>query len=374
MQVVVIGAGVLGSSLAWRLAQRGMDVTLVERSMPASGTTGSSFAWFNANQKRPEDYFRLNLAGMEAHRGLRDELGDAPWLHEGGNLVWVTTDDWMTSGGESGDLEARVAELQRWDYPAHWLPRSEATELEPNLRIEEAVEQCAYFPSEGWIDGLLLARSMVERAAGLGTTVRYGAEVTGMEREDGRITGVRLANGEVIEAELVVNCAGPAGDRVAAMAGRTVPLAPTLGFVVRVSGLPAGAISRVIHAPKLHLRPDGDGLVALHHGDADAGITAGDPPHEWAATLIERLRGYLPEGAGEARLSRWTIGIRPIPGDGRTSAGLVPAVPAVPVYGEILTHSAITMGALLPRLVSEEIVDGMTSPLLANFRPERFSG
>lgn len=371
MHVVVIGAGVLGSSTAWRLAQRGVAVTLVERGTAATGTTGSSFAWFNANQKRPEDYFRLNRAGMDAHHALRDELGEAPWMHEGGNLVWVTTGDWTTSGGESGDLEARVAELRQWDYPAEWLPKTEAHALEPNLAIEEEVEQVAYFPSEGWIDGPLLARSMVERAAELGAEVRFGAEVTGLERENGRITGVRLADGERIGADLVVNCAGPAGDRIAAMAGRTLPLAPTLGFVVRVSGVPAGAVSRVVHAPKLHMRPDGDGLLALHHGDADAGITAGDPPHEWAATLVERLRGYLPEVAGGARISRWTVGTRPIPADGRTSAGLVPSLPG---YAEIITHSAITMGALLPRLVAEEIVDGTESPLLANFRPERFGG
>ena len=87
MHVIVIGAGVLGSGLAWRLAQRGADVTLIERGAPAHGTTRSSFAWFNANSKRPFDYFQLNLAGMQAHLALREELGSAPWLHEGGNLV-----------------------------------------------------------------------------------------------------------------------------------------------------------------------------------------------------------------------------------------------------------------------------------------------
>lgn len=371
MQVIVIGAGVLGSSLAWRLAQRGAQVTLVERGGAAAGTTGSSFSWYNANQKRPEDYFRLNLAGMEAHQALEDELGGAPWRHPGGNLVWVAGGQWMDSGEDSGDLEQRVAELQRWRYPAEWLTRTEAAELEPRLVIEESVERLAYFPSEGWVDGPVLAGAMVERARALGATMRFGCQVTVIEEAGGRVVGVRLANGELIAAGLVVNCAGPWAGHIAGLAGRTLPLAPTLGFVTRVSGVDPGALSRVVHAPEVHLRPDGGGLLAIHHHDADAALTAGETPNAWAETLVQRLRNYLPEAAANARVSRWTVATRPIPVDGRTSAGLLPELPG---YAEIVTHSAITMGPLLAQLMAAELVAGEQSALLANFRPARFGG
>ena len=121
MRVVVVGAGIVGAGLAWQLARHGQEVILIERGRPATGTTGSSFSWYNANSKRPEDYFQLNLAGMNAHHNLRDELGDAPWFHEGGNLVWSDGDAWMDSGEIEEDVETRVAELQRWDYPAEWI-------------------------------------------------------------------------------------------------------------------------------------------------------------------------------------------------------------------------------------------------------------
>lgn len=369
MKVVVVGAGVVGSGLTWRLAERGIDVTLVERGSPAAGTTGSSFSWYNANQKRPEDYFRLNLAGMEAHHALRDELGGAPWMHEGGNIVWSVGREWVDSGDAAGDIETRVAELQRWDYPAEWLSRDEAAGLEPNVQFEDEVERLAYFPSEGWIDGPVLARAMAGLAADAGAELRFASEVTALEKSGDRVTGVRLANGDRIEADLVMNCAGPWADKIAAMAGRTLPLAPTVGFVTRASGVPQGAINRVLHAPDLHMRPDGGGLIALHHREADAGITAGDAPHTWAQTLVERLKAYVP-AAHEARVSRWTVARRPIPVDGRTSAGLVEAIPG---YGEIVTHSAITMGALLPKLVAQEIETGEVDPLLANFRADRFA-
>jgi glycine/D-amino acid oxidase-like deaminating enzyme len=116
------------------------------------------------------------------------------------------------------------------------------------------------------------------------------------------------------------------------------------------------------------MRPDVGGLMMLHHGDYDAGLERGDPVAPMIADLFSRATEYLPALAN-ARLSRWSVGIRPIPADGRTSAGLVPAIPG---YAEIVTHSGITLGPLLARLVAEEIVDGGVDPLLANFRPERF--
>jgi glycine/D-amino acid oxidase-like deaminating enzyme len=368
MRVIVIGSGVVGSGLAWRLASQGQETLMLERGRPATGTTGSSFSWYNANSKRPEDYFRLNLAGMAAHIALREELGEAPWYHEGGNLVWSDDGDWMDSGEIEDNLEARVAELQGWDYPAEWIPVAEAAELEPNVQFGD-VEQVAAFRSEGWIDGPLLAATMAEFAAAAGAELRYASEVVGFEMIDGKVNGVRLANSEVVQADLVMNCTGPWADKIAAMAGRELPLAPTLGFITRVSGVPQGLIGRVMHAPRLHMRPDGCGLIALHHHEADAGITAGEKPADWARELVERFISYVPE-AQDARVSRWTVATRPIPADGRTSAGLLPSIQG---YGEIVTHSAITMGALLPKIVAHEIVAGEIDPLLANFRPARFS-
>ena len=145
---------------------------------------------------------------------------------------------------------------------------------------------------------------MARMAGAAGVNLRYGAEVVAMTTDNGSVTGVQLADGELILADLVMNCAGPWADRIAAMAGRDLPLAPTLGFVTRISGVPPGVIGRVVHAPTLHMRPDGGGLIALHHYDADAGITAGDKPWEWANRLVERFKDHVPSAA-EARVSRW---------------------------------------------------------------------
>lgn len=358
-KIIVVGAGVVGSSVAFRLAQAGQAVTLIDRGGPGWGTTGSSFAWTNSNTKTPEDYFALNVAGMRAWGELRDELGAAPWYSEGGNVGWAVGDD-------GGRQEAQVARLRSWDYPVAWLSRAEVAALEPALRVDADVEHAVYFPAEAWVDGPAMARAMVAEAGKRGAGTRFGCQVTAVERDGGRVSGVRLADGERIPADLVVNCAGPAADVVARLAGRDLPLAPTRGLIVRASHA-SGQVRRIIHAPRVHLRPDGD-LLMLHHGDADAGVERGDSPAEWAVELLRRATDYVP-ALESARVSRWSVGTRPIPADGRTSAGLVSALPG---YAEVVTHSGVTLGPLLAALVTRQIVAGETDPLLAPFSPDRF--
>lgn len=360
MQVIVIGAGVIGSALAFRLAQGGAQVTLVDRAYPAYGTTGSTFAWTNSNNKPPRDYHDLNVAGMQAHLALREELGAAPWFREGGNLIWFDDDE------QTERLEAQIARLQSWGYRAEWLDRTAVGELEPDLLLG-AAEQVAWFPDEAMVDGPGLAQRLSALAVQHGATTRFAHEVVAIERAGGRVSGVRFPTGERLAADLVVNCAGPAADRIAALAGRTLPFAATPGLLVRVSGAP-DALKRVVHAPRLHMRPDVGGLMMLHHGDHDAGLERGEEIGPMVADLFARAAEYLPT-LSSTRLSRWNIGIRPIPADERTSAGLLPALPG---YAEIVTHSGITLGPLLGRLVAGEILGGTPDPLLANFRPERF--
>ncbi|MCO5176192.1 MAG: FAD-binding oxidoreductase [Thermomicrobiales bacterium] len=363
-KIVVVGAGVVGSSLAFRLAQAGQDVTLVDRGESGWGTSGSSFAWTNSNSKTPEDYFALNLAGMQAHLDTREELGEAPWFTEGGNLLWSGMD---ASTNDMDVLESRVARLRSWDYPAEWLSREQVRELEPHLQVDADVEQAAFFPTESWVDGPQLARAMTELARKHGATVLFGCEVTAVDRDGDRITGVRFANGQQLPTDLLVNCGGAAADIIAKLAGRNLPLAPTKGLIVRVSHA-AGAVNRIVHAPTVHMRPDGD-LLMLHHGDADDAIMAGESPAEWASELLRRAQQYLPVLA-DARISRWSVGTRPIPDDGRTSAGLVDSLPG---YAEVVTHSGVTLSQLLAKLVTRQIVEGDTDPLLAPFTPNRFA-
>ena len=86
--VIVVGAGMVGSAAAYRLACAGRRVLLIEAHEPASGASGNSFSWLNAVSKEPEAYHRLNADGLAEYAGLAEELGVEVGLHGGGSMQW----------------------------------------------------------------------------------------------------------------------------------------------------------------------------------------------------------------------------------------------------------------------------------------------
>ena len=86
--IVVIGAGSVGANVAYRLAERGAKVTVLEAGAPGGGTSGTSFAWTNSFHKTPRDYHELNTASMAEHLSLVVELGGGDWHKQEGALAW----------------------------------------------------------------------------------------------------------------------------------------------------------------------------------------------------------------------------------------------------------------------------------------------
>lgn len=362
--VVIIGAGIIGASLAYRLRQAGASVTIVDRNQPATGTTSSSFAYINAATKRPFPYFTLNAAGMAEHASLRNEIGEAPWRIIGGRLLW------HRDRAAAAEIAALVAESSSWGYRADWLDIVALAELEPDLRLGEGIEKAVHFPEETAVDAVRLARQLLDLAAGHGFEICLGQPVIGMIRRCDRICGVTLANGEQLPAGVVINCAGPDADHIAQLAGRRLPLAPEIGLIVHAE-LIGGAIHRIVESSGILIRPaeSGSRQLLFQQVASDAGIVRGEPVALVAERLLETARSTFPRDAFLA-LKGWTVGMRPIPADGVTSAGLLPSIPG---YGEIVTHSGVTLGPLLGRLVARVIAGNPPDPVLASFHPERFT-
>lgn len=223
LRVAVIGAGIVGASVAYRLCEGGARVILLDAAEPASGTTSASFAWANANRKLPKSYFELNVAGMREHHRLLRELG-GDWLHGGGNLMWEE---------DVEGLERRVARLRSWGYPARVMSASEVREnLEPGVVLPDGAP-VGFFPEEFWVDAPRLTDALVERARRGGAEVRPNAAVRSVEAGEGRLAALRLESGERLEADAAVNAAGPAAAAVAAMFGRRLPLEVFPGLLVR---------------------------------------------------------------------------------------------------------------------------------------------
>ncbi|HJY69756.1 MAG TPA: FAD-dependent oxidoreductase, partial [Streptosporangiaceae bacterium] len=129
VRCVVIGAGVLGASVAATLAGAGLRVTLLDQNEPGHGTSRWSFAWVNSNDKGPRPYHDLNYAGIRAWAELAPGLDGAAWYRPAGNL------ELATSAFGRAELAARVERLASWGYPARLIDAAEAAELEPALLL-----------------------------------------------------------------------------------------------------------------------------------------------------------------------------------------------------------------------------------------------
>ncbi|MGH2551241.1 MAG: NAD(P)/FAD-dependent oxidoreductase [Thermomicrobiales bacterium] len=361
--VVIIGAGIIGSSLAFRLTQAGAAVTIVDRNQPATGTTASTFAYINAATKRPRSYFELNFAGMAEHALLREEIGDSSWHITGGRLLWH--EDPAIAGG----ISELVTESAGWGYRVDWLTPADVAEIEPDLRLPGGIERIAHVPQETAVDAALLAKRLLALAIDRGARTRFGQPVISFIRRGGRIAGVTLADGVQLLAAPVINCAGPEADHIAQLAGRYLPLDPIVGLIVHAE-LFGGAITRVLESSGILIRPlaVGGQELLLQQVAADSEIERGEPADEVAERLLEIARSTFLESATLA-LKKWTVAVRPMPADGVSSAGLLSSIPG---YGEIVTHSGVTLGPLLARFVANEIAGAGPDPLLAMFRPGRF--
>ena len=368
IEVAVIGGGIIGAATAYRLAAAGLRATLIDAGEPGRGTSASSFAWLNSAHKEPRPYHDLNVAGMAEHTALADEFAAAPWLHRDGGLHWATTPEGETRLGEHTDR------LNAWGYTMERLTDAEAHELEPGLRLDpEVVRAIWHAPVEGWCDVPLLIRALLDRARELGATVRAGDGVAAVERRGDRVTGLRLASGATLATDAVVVCAGPRTAEVAALFGVTVPVTRLPGLLA-VTAPVARPLRRVCIAENITLRADpSGGLVLAHAADLDATIDADTPltpPPPACAVALARGGEFFPDvlrvGLAAAR-----IGVRPMPAD---DVSIVGALPGYANAYVVATHSGVTLGPLLGRLIAEEIATGQPTAQTAPFRPDRFGG
>jgi glycine/D-amino acid oxidase-like deaminating enzyme len=361
---VVIGAGVLGASVAARLARAGMQVTLLDQDEPGHGTSRWSFAWVNSNDKGPRPYHDLNHAGIRAWAELAPGLDGAAWYRPAGNLELATSD----SG--RAELSARVERLASWRYPVRLIDAAEAAELEPALLLPDPAATIAWFPGEAYLLTEPLIERLVAYLTSQGGTVLTADQgrVTGLNAGPGDTARIRTADGAVLEADEVVCCAGRWTPGLAALAGvaGTVPLvpwdtpgSPAPALVVRVGpATPEGPVTpegpatpegpvRLIHTPQIALRPHSGGLLHLEAPDMPVDLhTPENELRRLAGQLLERARRTV-RGLDQARVVAAQVCARPLPADEQSIVGRLPGAEWLYVA---VTHSGVTLAAHLSRL------------------------
>ena len=238
-EVVVVGSGVIGSSIAYHLARQGRQVLVVERGRPAVEPAAS---WASAGgvrrQGRDPAEARLAIKSIERWLSLAEELGADLGYQQGGNL-------YVGEGDAEAELVARFVERQHANGFADvlLLDRKEAHEVAPAL--SETVTAASYSPRDGQADPILTTRAFVTAAARQGAVAWLDTATLGLIVEGGRVTGVRTSRGEV-QAEAVVLAAGAWTDELALSAGVKLPIRTRVPQILISSPAPPGTLRPVL--------------------------------------------------------------------------------------------------------------------------------
>ncbi|GAA1430588.1 FAD-binding oxidoreductase [Microlunatus lacustris] len=348
MRVAVVGAGVVGASVAYHLARSGAEVTLVDAGAPASGVTGRSFGWIGGpgGTDRPDASTALRQTALPDHRRLEQELPGLPvrWC---GSLSWGAARPWP-----------RPADLAPGE---RLVEAEEIARLEPNLR--EPPAHAVLATTDGAVEAAGVTAALVGAARAHGAAVHLGRAVTAVWEVGRQRVGVATTSG-VLTADRVVLAAGAATPALCAPHGVDLPVAPSPAVLLRFLA-PPGLVRTVVDGPGLEVREAAPGqLVAAadHRGE--------DTPGELdrrGQEVLARLRDAF-VGAEGVRLGDVRVGTRPMPTDGLPLVGPLPGWPEVHVA---VMHSAVTLAPAVGRLVADELTTGRTAPELQGLRPLR---
>ncbi|MFF1380608.1 NAD(P)/FAD-dependent oxidoreductase [Streptomyces sp. NPDC058308] len=314
--VVVVGAGIAGSSVAYHLARRGVPVTLLEQGpAPASGVTRNSFAWIGDSGRRwPGGAKDLRAYVLADHRRLEAELPGVA-VRRTGSLTLA----------DVPDRDLRPA-------PGQFLVgRSDIAALEPNLR--NPPRQALHTPSDAGVDPTGLSRALVASARAHGATVLHETAVSALRVTGGRVDGV-LSSAGFHAAATVVLTAGTGVPELCEPLSVDLAIAASPATLARITA-PPGLVRTIVACSDFEVREvrEGDLLLVVPYV---AGGTA--PPEEAGHIALRHLRRAF-RGSEQCRMWDCRTSRRPMPAHGPV-IGYATRDRSVYV---VVMHSAVTL-------------------------------
>lgn len=312
-RVVVVGAGVVGASIAHHLARAGREVVVLESGAPACGVTAASFAWVGlakSSAGASSDSMRRRAAS-EFDRVVA-ELSSPVGLRRCGAITWEETD---------AATRAFVAAHQAAGHRMELLTGHEVAAHEPGLHQVPAI--AAYAPDDLGVDPVLYTRALLQSAQGHGADVQTHTPVSALLVSDGRVRGVRTDHGDLAASDVVL-ATGTGSVELAATVGVDIGVRASPCCLIRFS-TPRPLVRGILSTPDFEIRQLDD-TTLLAAEDVPAGFS-GDPV-DLAISVLAGLRSHL-AGADELRLQHAVIADRPIPADGRPIVGPAAGTPGL---------------------------------------------
>ena len=374
VDVAVVGGGVIGLSVAWRAAQRGLSVRVLERDAAGSGAShvaAGMLAPVSEAEFGPagQRLLTLGLAAAARWPAFAAELEAAAGLTVGhattGTLVVARDRDAAEA------LERRLTFLRSLDVRADRLRPSQARELEPALAPTVRLGMLA--PEDHSVDPRQVTAALARAAEAAGAEVVAPAPVQRVlvqgEGDAAQVTGVALASGVTVAAGAVVVAAGAWSAEIEGLpAAARAPVRPVKGQILRLRD-PAGPglVARVLRYEGGYLVPRGDGGYVLGATMEERGFETA-PTAGGVLQILREARELVP-GVTELELEEVGVGLRP------GSPDNVPIVGPAPVAGLYWAAGHHRNGVLLAPVTADIVADALTgadpSPLAHACAPER---
>ena len=368
--VAVIGAGVIGLGIAWRLAQRGAAVTVFDQGKAGGGASHAAAGMLAAcaeAEPGEEALVTLGRASQTLWPAFAAELADLTGIDvglrsEGTLLIALTADD-------QSRLTHDLAFQQSLGLPLTWITAAEARRREPHLgpRLAGAV----WSPQDTQVDNRKLAAALLAAAQAAGVTVREHTPVGGILSSDARVRGVALRDGGEFSADAVVLAAGAWSRQIEGIpSDARPPVRPIKGQMLTLRMDPAAPLVRhVVWAPGVYMVPRSDGRLlvgaTVEEKGFDATLTAGG-----VLALLEAAWRAVP-AIEELPLGEMWVGHRPGSRDDAPILG-ESAIPGL-IYATGHHRNGILLTPITAEAIAGLVLDGEGDERLRPFGIARFS-
>jgi glycine oxidase len=362
MHVAIIGGGVIGCSIALRLAQAKVQVTILERALPGAEASSAAGGILGAQAESEGDgaFFDLCLESRARYPAFAAELEAISGISVG--YLRCGLFDVAFTHEDADKLSATVAAQKKKGLNAELLNGDRARELEPALSPRAVA--AASFPDDHQVDNRLLVSALSVAAAKLGVTFRTGV-VRGIAREGDRCVGVEL-EGEELRADAVVVAAGAWTGLVGGLGVPVQAVRPAKGQMVCLKTR-APILQRVLFAHGRYVIPRADGRViagsTVEFAGYDKTVSA-----RGLSSILEVALELCPALADAAVIETWA-GLRPFTEDH------LPILGRGPLEGLFLASGHYRNGILLAPITGELIADCVLGKQpdvdLSPFRPGR---
>ena len=375
-EILIVGGGVIGLSLGWRLRQAGVRVSIVER-----GVCGRSAGWASAGilQGAPDVTAaapRLLLFTLASYRAWPDfareveAAAGVPLGYGKRGILVVSLDE-----ADDAVLDARETRYRENGLPVERLTGAEAARKE--WSIGPSVRGALWLKADSWINAAALGMGLTEAFRRAGGRTYERETVVALERQgDGRVTGVRTRSRR-IHADTVVLAAGPWTARLAAPELPGTALRPSRGQTLLLDARDArghAILQRAVSSPSIWAVPQNDGALWVGGIRETPEQTDSFDPEPSAATtarILATLERLLPASRGLA-LREARVGHPSVTEDRLPILGPSPTTPSL-VYATGHTKTGIVLAPETARILAAHLVHGETDPRLDHFGAGRLT-